>query len=690
MFVILSGEVAITQHDELGGRDRHRHARSGLVHGRAGPALGPPVAGRCATRSSRSRRSSSRRTGCATCSSQEAELGERIMRALILRRVGLLESGVGGPVIVGPRGRRRRAAARRASSRATGIRTSVLDPDSDSVREDADRALPRRAAAAADRALPERPAAAQPERGRARALHRPGAADRSDEGSTTWPSSAPGPAGLAAAVYAASEGLVGARARLPRLRRPGGRLGADRELPRLSRPASSGMALMARAYNQAQKFGAEMAIPDEVVRLRVRRDAARRALPARARERRARARAHGGDRERRPLPPPRRRQPRRSSRARRVHYWASPLEARLCAGQEVALVGAGNSAGQAAVYLAEPGREGLAARARPQPRGEHVALPGRPHRGAAERRGADADRGHRARRAGRRCSRRSAGAHRATRRGDARARSAISSSSSAPSRTPTGSRSRDVALDDKGFVRTGAELGGGRRPLETSRAGVFAIGDVRAGSVKRVAAAVGEGAQVVATLHAFLAQPAITPPRPRSPGALMADECTHAAADPRRDAERARLRGVPEDRLALGAPAALPDVRPRRLLRQLAEPPRHQALPRDRPSDHRGLRPARGLGLVLRRRGDARPRRARHAAATARSRASTEISPDVRKRLGRQAVRAAASCRPQARPCARRQRSRRRHQPRRLCRLSLPPLPAAALDICAENALARL
>jgi thioredoxin reductase (NADPH) len=62
-----------------------------------------------------------------------------------------------------------------------------------------------------------------------------------------------------------------------------------------------------------------------------------------------------------------------------------------------------------------------------------------------------------------------------------------------------------VALDGKGFVLTGADAASDRRPLETSRHGVFAIGDVRSGSVKRVAAAVGEGAQVVATLHAFLA-----------------------------------------------------------------------------------------------------------------------------------------------------------------------------------------
>ena len=66
----------------------------------------------------------------------------------------------------------------------------------------------------------------------------------------------------------------------------------------------------------------------------------------------------------------------------------------------------------------------------------------------------------------------------------------------------------DVALDGKGFVRTGADVGADRRTLETSREGVFAIGDVRAGSVKRVAAAVGEGAQVIATIHAFLADAA--------------------------------------------------------------------------------------------------------------------------------------------------------------------------------------
>src|SRR5262249_27032228 len=68
-------------------------------------------------------------------------------------------------------------------------------------------------------------------------------------------------------------------------------------------------------------------------------------------------------------------------------------------------------------------------------------------------------------------------------------------------------------------------------------------------------------------------------------------------------------RGVSEDRIAVGAPASLPHLWSRRLLRQLPEPPRDQTLPEDRAPDHRRLRSAGGVGLVLPRRGDARPRR---------------------------------------------------------------------------------
>jgi thioredoxin reductase (NADPH) len=66
-----------------------------------------------------------------------------------------------------------------------------------------------------------------------------------------------------------------------------------------------------------------------------------------------------------------------------------------------------------------------------------------------------------------------------------------------------------VALDQKGFIRTG--IGESSHPLETNLPGAFAIGDVRAGSVKRVASAVGEGAQVVAAIHEFLARRRVEP-----------------------------------------------------------------------------------------------------------------------------------------------------------------------------------
>src|SRR5262249_8768691 len=113
----------------------------------------------------------------------------------------------------------------------------------------------------------------------------------------------------------------------------------------------TGMALMARAFNQAQKFGAEFAIPDEVVRLR-RPDG-----PGPARFQLALANgetvassavviASGAKYLRLNIANL------AEFEGACVHYWASPLEGKLCAGQEVALVGAGNSAGQAAVYLA--------------------------------------------------------------------------------------------------------------------------------------------------------------------------------------------------------------------------------------------------------------------------------------------------------------------------------------------------
>jgi thioredoxin reductase (NADPH) len=187
-----------------------------------------------------------------------------------------------------------------------------------------------------------------------------------------------------------------------------------------------------------------------------------------------------------------------------VHYWASPIEAKLCSGQEVALVGAGNSAGQAAVYLASQVKKVwllargksleasmsryLVERIKAQPnievltQSEITALQGQEGNLEAVR------------------WRRGAGNEETT-----YPMSHLFLFIGADPNTDWLTQC-DVALDEKGFVRTGESSGERRHPLETNRPGVFAIGDVRSGSVKRVAAAVGEGAQVVAALHAYLAR----------------------------------------------------------------------------------------------------------------------------------------------------------------------------------------
>jgi thioredoxin reductase (NADPH) len=310
-----------------------------------------------------------------------------------------------------------------------------------------------------------------------------------------------GPAGLAAAVYAASEGLS---VIVLDVRAFGGQAGASARIENyLGFPTGiSGMALMARAFNQAEKFGAEMAIPDEVVRLRCRPPGAEASFELElANEERVGARSvvvASGVRYRRIDVPQL-----AEFEAASVHYWATLLEGRLCAGQEVALIGAGNSAGQAAVYLAgQVDRLWLLARG---PRLEAsmsrylvdriAALPNVEVRVGSQvtalEGGSGMLEGVRWR-------------HFASGEVTRRPIRHLFLFVGADPNTAWLSQS-DVALDDKGFVRTGADLGDGSRPLETSCPGVFAIGDVRAGSVKRVAAAVGEGAQVVATLHAFLA-----------------------------------------------------------------------------------------------------------------------------------------------------------------------------------------
>jgi thioredoxin reductase (NADPH) len=306
-----------------------------------------------------------------------------------------------------------------------------------------------------------------------------------------------GPAGLATAVYAASEGLS---ALVLDCRAFGGQAGASARIENyLGFPTGiTGMALMARAYNQAQKFGAEMAIPDEATGLEL--NAAEGAFVLRlfnAEQARARSIVIASGARYRRLNVANLEDFEASS----VHYWASPLEGKLVAGQEVALVGAGNSAGQATVYLAtQAAKVWLVVRGKSLAASMSRYLVDRIQGLAnvevvteAQVTGLEGRNGS----LETLCWRRASGDE--VRRP---IRHLFLFIGAAPN---SDWLSGALKLDAKGFVLTGAETGLSRQLLETSREGVFAIGDVRAGSVKRVAAAVGEGAQVVSMLHAYLA-----------------------------------------------------------------------------------------------------------------------------------------------------------------------------------------
>jgi len=278
----------------------------------------------------------------------EAELGERVMRALILRRVGLLETGAGGPVIVGlpQNGDVLRL---EGFLRRNGHPYQRLNPGTDA---DAKALIERFHVDAGQLPIVLCPGGqllrnpTEPELARCIGLLGPIDPNRLYDVIVVGA----GPAGLATAVYAGSEGLS---VLVLDCRAFGGQAGASARIENyLGFPTGiSGMALMARAYNQAQKFGVEVGIPDEVTGL----DPLDRAesgpfVLKLSNSERAKARSiviATGARYRRLAV-----DGVESFEGSSVHYWASPLEAKLCTGQEVALVGAGNSAGQAAVYLA--------------------------------------------------------------------------------------------------------------------------------------------------------------------------------------------------------------------------------------------------------------------------------------------------------------------------------------------------
>jgi len=433
----------------------------------------------------------------------EAELGERILRALILRRVYLIESHSAGPVLVGEPTLPDMIRLQGFLTR-NGHPHSVIDPKSD---PDSMRMIAR--LSPADEVYP---LVVCPD---GTVLRNPSEQELAlyigllDETTARRVYDVvvvgAGPAGLSTAVYAGSEGLsvlvVDARAF-------GGQAGASARIENyLGFPTGiSGQALTARAFVQAQKFGAQFVIPLTVARLDCQPDAERPMTLEMSDGWRVQARAvvvASGARYRK-LPLPNLEQ----FENRGVWYWASPIEARLCRNAEVIIVGGGNSAGQAAVFLsAHAAKVWIVVRGRGVAETmsrylvdrieatanievvtetEIVELSGSPRDGLQ----------------GVRWRHRPSGAETVR-----------------PIRhvflflgaEPATDWLKDCGIEvcRSGFVHTGFDVHfpmGAHRPSahETSVRGVFAVGDVRHGSVKRVGGAIGEGANVVAQLHDVL------------------------------------------------------------------------------------------------------------------------------------------------------------------------------------------
>ena len=427
-----------------------------------------------------------------------ADLGELFMRAFILRRVALIEDGGSGSVLVGRPGEPDLVRLQGFLSR-NAYPYTVLDADDDTEGH-----------AVAERfgVLPEElPVMICPN---GTVLKRPTDAEVGACLGIT-PELDPkliydvavvgaGPAGLATAVYAASEGLS---VLVLEQRAYGGQAGASARIENyLGFPTGiSGQALAGRAFTQAQKFGAELAIPLQAMRLDCdlpEGEPFRLELSNGAAVRARTVVVASGARYRRPDIPNL-----EVFEGAGVSYWASPVEAKLCEGEEVALVGAGNSAGQAVVFLAPKVKrlhlivrgQGLEASMSRYLIDRIGALPNVELHVRTEVVGLEGDR--------------TTGLKGAV----FRHRDSGSSHACAlqhlflfigadPNAEWLGSC---VEVDPKGFVVTGqGAAAASAPPLQTSRPRVFAIGDVRAGSTKRVAAAVGEGAAVVAQIHGAL------------------------------------------------------------------------------------------------------------------------------------------------------------------------------------------
>ncbi len=432
----------------------------------------------------------------------DAQLGEHIMRALILRRLGLIEQGL-GPVIVG-NGDDARLVRLQGFLRRNAYPAMVIDARSD---PEAITLLGGITTGPGDFPLVFCP--------NGYVLRAPDEAQLASclglvptfEPSHVYDVAivGAGPAGLAASVYAATEGLSVA---VFDQRAPGGQAGASSRIENyLGFPTGiSGQALAARAFQQALKFGAHLAIPGRVT------DVSRNdgiflltLLDGQRIGTRTIVIASGAA-YRKPAVPGFER-----FEGRGMYYWASTIEAKLVKGQDIVLIGGGNSAGQAIVFLANFARD-----IRVLIRGKDLtasmskylidrigSLPNVTLCTGCTLRSIEGD---------------EAGlTHVHVRHEDSDEDEMIASRhlflfiGADPKTDWLGSSG--VERDNRGFVVTGfarsdhGSSGTSRPyPLETSVPGMFAVGDVRSESAKRVAAAVGDGAAVVSQIHAYLHQ----------------------------------------------------------------------------------------------------------------------------------------------------------------------------------------
>jgi thioredoxin reductase (NADPH) len=439
----------------------------------------------------------------------EAELGDRILRALILRRVHLIEAKAAGPVLVGTPTHPDMIRLQGFLAR-NGQPYNVVDPKADS---DAAKVIARFSPDAKDYPLvvgPDGTVLRNPsERELARSL---GLLDQPGPGRVYDVAIVgAGPAGLSTAVYAASEGLSVLVAEAGAF---GGQAGASARIENyLGFPTGiSGQALAGRAFVQAQKFGARFVIPITTSQL----DCDRAGQPmildmADGWRIEAKTVVIASGARYRKLALPNLEQ----FQNRGIWYWASPIEARLCADAEVVVVGGGNSAGQAAVFLS-----GHVAKVWMLVRGASLAesmsgylidrlaaLPNVAVLTATEiveligsaQEGLQAVRWR----------------HRPSGHLTAKPIRHVFLFIGAEPATEW-LKGCGVDVDRSGFILTGTDvvLSPGQpqpSPHETNVPGVFAVGDVRHGSVKRIGAAIGEGANVVAQLHAVLAARTTSP-----------------------------------------------------------------------------------------------------------------------------------------------------------------------------------